>query len=350
MILFINNEKTIFAILILIVVNSNLLAQSHSNCHEKILQKSNNIHIRQIIVDSLVNESFWDRDVDKSLKMYLFYLKKDDFSEKSKQKLMQYFNRKLTDEMKSEVIQEFTNFIDADSINLKENALKNNMTFEDYKKQFLIQNIPVKLKGATNKIRREIPIVYSRILGWLDYKDAIPLLKSVLSDSIKNENYAIHERDEFVMNCKLALARMGNEEYENEIIELSKSIKIKETGYRAYLDFLFNLYYINSQKSISAAINMMKKEDIYTEYYPELSSEFNYINKNIILTSLYYIIKNYPLQIANEYDMVEFNVCNKHIIFRCSYSDFYSKQFYKLEKWLENNKDNYELNTETFFY
>jgi hypothetical protein len=187
---------------------------------------------------------------------------------------------------------------------------------------------------------------YARFLGWLDYKPAIPVLEAVLQDSLLIDGYAANNKAEFTLSCKLALARMGNKKYENELLNEYKNMEL-DCSRHDFNNPLNDLFYINTINSINQVIAFSKNEKVYQGIHPE-----HYRGATLppctakpgIYLYLSTIIKNYPLEYLFGYKIDFYS----QDVVRWADEAFYKDQIPKLEKWIEENKT-YIIDTERLF-
>ncbi|MDR3227705.1 MAG: hypothetical protein LBT56_08565 [Prevotellaceae bacterium] len=334
-------KKTLLIILSLSIITFRLFGQDR----KQILQYSNDIVLRQAVVDSIINESFWDRDAEK-IKSYVYLYHKEDFSEYSKQKLMQYFNRTLPKYEIEKIKIMCVKQLKRDSVQLEEKAKKQNVSFSEYYEQTLEKKIEKNVKIVSVRAMEYISPIYTRILGWLNYKPSIAVLESILTDSVKNKDYAKYNRDIFILNCKLALARMGNKKYETEILNQYKKMDM-DCNNTEYINPINNLFYINTRSCINHVINLTNTNEIYTRpYMYGLIDECSPKKTNLIYFTT--VILNYP--IIFEYE--DINFMNEMIIQNATLfqsDSFFEKQYDTLLKWLNTNINTYNINTERLF-
>lgn len=161
------------------------------------------------------------------------------------------------------------------------------------------------------------------LTGRLYMYDFVPELEELL----KNEKYK-NEKE----NIKYALARMGNEKYEQELL------KKKNTRIR----------YINTQNSIWKIIKKLYEnppdhncEPNYEEYHIELS--------DVLVPKKYFIIswvQGWILNFPEEYKLPRrIDICMKRHDFQAGK---YEEQVEKAKKWLLENKGKYELDPEVW--
>jgi hypothetical protein len=310
-----------------------------------------NTILRQKIVDSIINESF-DYAKANEIKLFLNLLKKEDFSENAKEKLIKYFNRNLSE---------------YDKDNIKKNCIKhiNNFRLEKYKQQAMLQNIPFEeyyqneLNKETNaaihyahkEALNNISSVYPRLLGWLNYKPAISVLKSVIKDSLNNKEYARNNKDNFILNCKLALARLGDKTIENELINKYKitNVDCSDANFSIILN---NLFYINTRNSINQVIKYLSDKKVNQPYHPDADIGIkipSYSNRNVILIYLSTVIVDYPIKFEYPEDSNDLLIIFPYMSIIYATMEYYTKQMNDLEKWLKTNINTYKINTERFF-
>ncbi|GHV38835.1 hypothetical protein FACS1894179_02830 [Bacteroidia bacterium] len=340
-------KKIITISILLLLFFIKLLGQGNSNYRSDILQQSSDSILRCRIVDSIVNESFWSIDATYMIWYREFY-KRTDFTDCTKEKLMSYFNRSLNDIEKQRIINESTKLLKKDVDKIKEEARKNNVTYDSLYSLKLNNLIKNNIKMESLFAKNRVSPVYACLLGWLDYRPAIPVLEAVIKDSLAtNKGYAIENKEKLELYCKLALARMGNESYENEIIDKYRTIEMDCS--RSGLDFcrpLDNLFYINTRKSINFVIELTKVEKTYKRSHPEIGELPPCSSKSAILLYLSTVIIDYPIKgmFGGKVDFYTF-----HNPVAWADEEFYSEQIPKLEQWIISNKDAYRINTEKLF-
>ena len=152
------------------------------------------------------------------------------------------------------------------------------------------------------------------------------------------------------MNCKLALARMGNRKYEEEILKEYKKINLDCNQDDLYIS-VNNLFYINTRASINQVIQYSKENRSYKYEHPDAYKGI--INppcmvKSVILLYLSLVIDNYPLKYDDEADKFLIYM-NPRLIRTFNDIVFYKSQEKTMEEWLRQNMLNYQINTEKFF-
>jgi len=335
-------KKIICIVLVGLFTYIQLLGQENFNWRIEILQNNNDIHIRQAIVDSIVNESFWKNNADY-MKWYVNVFSKEDFTEYSKERLLSYFNRALNNLEKDKIRNSCQLRLGNDINRYKQEAEKEGLSFEDYFNKILNKEIEKDIYIMSKQAEKTISPLYARILGWLNYEKAVPILESVIKDSLSIDEYAKYNKKEFEMSCKLALARMGNKQYEIEILSSLKK-EIPNCNDPEFLDFLLDLFYINTKKSINFVIQLTDDYKVYEKPYM-----YGLVNKcslkDIILIYISKVITNYPIIFENE----NTKDVDKNFPQGSSLDDFYRKQYDGLLKWLKNNKNDCHINNDQFF-
>jgi hypothetical protein len=162
--------------------------------------------------------------------------------------------------------------------------------------------------------------------------------------------YAKDNKDELILNCKLALARMGDKNYEKEILSQYRNMEI-DCSREDFSKPLNNLFYINTRNSIQKVIEFSKNNKIYQGLHPDAYKGIVMPPcsvKHTILLYLVVVIKNYPIRF--EYHGEDENYFLQFPSLIQAYTNaFYLKQFPELEKWLKQNSKTYQINTERFF-
>lgn len=335
-------RKLIYIILIGLCVCVQLFGQENFNWRHENLQNNEHLYVRQAIVDSIINESFWSSNADY-IKWYIDVLRKEDFTEYSKRKLLSYFDRALDDLEKDKIRNNCLLRLKDDTVRCKQKVEKEGVSFDDCFRAIINGEVGKDIHIMSEQAKKTISPLYARILGWLNYKEAIPVLESVIKDSLSIDEYAKYNRKEFEVNCKLALARMGNEYYENEMLSFSEK-EIPNCNDLEFLEFLSNIFYINTRKSIYYAVQLANDDKIYQKPYM-----YGLVNecspKGIILIYISKVIENYPIIFEDE------NTKDADIDFPqgSSLEIFYKKQNNGLLKWLKENKNSYQINKDYFF-
>jgi hypothetical protein len=333
--------KKIFLILNILIIVLHVYGQDIG----VILQQSKDITLRQSIVDSIVKESFWAMNANY-MRWYSNLYHKEDFSEFAKRTLLNYFERRLSDIEIDKIKTEVKKRVDRDSVIYKSEAVKKNIAFDDYYIEILNREINKDIKVMSEHAIKQVSPLYARLLGWLDYKPAIPVLESILQDSLMN-GYAKENNTELALSCKLALARMGLKKYENELINDYKKIEL-DCSQPDFYNPLKDLFYINTINSINQVIKFSENDRIYQGVHPDNDKGIVIppcTAKSAILLYLSSVIENYPLEYMFG-DKVDFYFAD---VVLWADEEFYKKQMLTLEKWLKNNKNNYRINTERFF-
>lgn len=189
---------------------------------------------------------------------------------------------------------------------------------------------------------KEVSPLYSRILGWLDYKPAIFIIQSVINDSLRIKAYASYNKVELERNCELSLARMGDKKYEKETLRQLKQQDFN-CNEQSFLDLLSDLFYINTQASINQVVDIAIEEKIISQPYM-----YGFVNecstREVTLMYIAKVIKNYPIkwQYDERYIALQYPKLFVH-------EPFYMEQYPELLKWLKNNPKKYLLDRESFF-
>jgi len=321
-----------------------LLGQGNSDYRSNALQRSNDKVFRCAIVDSIVNESFWNTDAS-CMMWYREFYRKTDFSAYAKEKLLSYFNRNLDDYEKQKIMDETTKEFMRNAEKIREEADIKNVPYDSLYSLKLNDLIKDNIRIKSLYARNRVSPIYARLLGWLDYKPAIPILEAVIKDSLITDKYAIDNKDELELNCKLALARMGNKFYEDGIINKYKVIEM-DCSRSDFCKPLDDLFYINTRKSIDFVIELTKTGKTYKRFHPEIGELPPCSSKSSILLYLSAVIIDYPIEgmFGGKIDFYTF-----HNPVAWADEDFYSEQIPKLEKWIIQNKDTYKINTEKLF-
>jgi hypothetical protein len=332
-------KKTLLIILSLSIITFRLFGQDR----KQILQYSNDIHIRQVVVDSIVNESFWSTDADY-IKWYRDLYKKEDFSEYAKKTLQSYFNRELSNAEKDKIKNECKKRIDRDIERHKLDAIKKEIPFENYHLKILNEETEKDIQIVSERAKYRISPIYARLLGWLNYTPSIPIIESVLKDSLILDDYAKYNKEELALNCKLALARMENKKYEEEILNEYKIMEF-DCSHVNFCEPFNNLFYINTRNSINHVIEFSKNNKTYPRYYPQLTLPPCF-TKPAILLYLSVVILDYPLNYMFDKKIDFYQFRN---VVSWSEEEFYSEQIPKLEEWIKNNEQTYEIDHEKLF-
>ena len=319
--------------------------QPRSYSYWTVLNNDSTPSIERIqIVDSLTNLSF--RDGFPSLPWGS--LRKSDFSDTAKETLLNYL---LDRTLPNYIIEDMKNrkriFMQRDSYRefLWKEAERRNIEFNIYFEQVFEEQINQGIEINKASVLKNVPEIIPLLLGWLEYEPALPVLNSVLTDSIRKTGYAEHNRKSFESSVKLALARMGNREYEKEFLDLFSTATIATNRIKYWKD-LKSLYYINTKQTIDRAIESLKEESLYIETDNEIPGELIYSSRNLTLISLYFIIQDYPLNFKELYDKKRIDSQHRWGVF--SYSVLYKEQFPFLENWLNEHKSSYLINRDIF--
>ena len=247
-------KKKIIIISILLLSNLLLYGQTGSWWRSDILNKSNDSVLRVSVVDSIVNESFWDTRAGY-MRWYREMFRKTDFSENAKKTLLSYFDRTLPKTAIDRAKQNAINNLNFDIEKLRLEAEKKGLDYDSLYNVRLEKQINKNIGYISADARNRVSPLYARLLGWLDYKPAIPVLEAVLTDNLKNEGYATDNKVELALSCKLALARMGNKKYEKELIDYYKNMDM-DCNNDIYKTSISNLLYINTRNSINLIIKL----------------------------------------------------------------------------------------------
>lgn len=276
---------------------------------------SDDIKVRQRAVEDLLNMYFITSDYICDQLIDDFRI--SDFSDKTKKRIEVIIQRKLT---QTEI--EFIVDFDVNSLDISGFFLRraNEILEKDTTKSldFLIDSIKnaykqrvfrgVKARGG------DISSKMILLVGWLYMYEAIPLLNSMLN----NKTYIYFEND-----IKMALARMGNKQYEKEILS-----KIDE-------DHFYNAIYINTQESaeffIKKYINSNKLTSLFGDNNPRFMfpASWNYYN---------WYIQTWILNLPKKYKFDE-----------NFYSDVDTIEFNNAKKWLNKNIGKFKLNPNMSF-
>jgi len=298
-------------------------------------------------MDSLVERHFFSNP--RNIMYSWSVIKKEDFSETAKATMLSYLaDRSLSDNFVEGMKNRQRNFMLTDSIqreSLRQSAERRNVDFDVYFELVLEERANRGIKANEEAALRGVPEMLPLLLGWLDYEPAVPVLHSLLSDSLKRTDYAAHNRAAFERSVKLALARMGNREYEQEFIDAFSKANM-ETDRDWYWNQLKGLYYINSRPAIDMAIESMQRESFYIYTDDQIPGEAVYSSKNLILLTLYYVIQDYPLEFKGLHDKQWIDYQHTWAVF--AYSNFYKEQFPFLENWLNEHKNSYVINGDIF--
>jgi len=157
----------------------------------------------------------------------------------------------------------------------------------------------------------DFPILI-KTLGWLDAKECIPYLKTMLKDSNCTQNKKYKEAIYY------ALARMGNKEIEQKILQWD------------YFDFP----YLNSKEAYFAFINTIKEAD-YTDWNVSLG-DGKWPQSNTAITSIRIAIWNIANFPRNEIKLID-------NIFKEEDKEIANMQAKKALQWILDNRDNIQL-------
>jgi hypothetical protein len=325
-----------------------LIIVSHVSGQDRgtILQRSKDISLRQSVVDSIVSESFWAMNANY-IRWYSTLYRKEDFSEFAKKTLLNYFNRELPDVEKNKIVTETKRRIDKDTAKYKIEAEKKGIEFDNYYNETLHNEIKKRIQIMSKRARNQVSPIYARLLGWLDYKPSIPILESILRDSLLINDYSKDNKEELALNCKLALARMGNKKYENELLNYYNKIEL-DCSQSDFYNPLKDLFYLNTTNSIHQVMEFSKNDKIYQGVHPDSYKGIVIppcTAKPAIILYLSAIIKNYPIEYMFDHK-IDFYLTD---VVLWADEEFYKNQIPKLEEWLKKNKNNYVINTERFF-
>ncbi|MDR2126367.1 MAG: hypothetical protein LBP63_06025 [Prevotellaceae bacterium] len=332
--------KKIFIILNILIIVSHVSGQDRGT----ILQRSNDITLRQSVIDSIVNESFWAIKANY-IRWYSTLYRKEDFSEFAKKTLLNYFSRELPDVEINNITNEVKKRLDKDIVKYKSEARRKSIEFDSYYNEIFNREIKKSIKIMSERARNQVSPLYARLLGWLNYKPSIPILESILQDSLIN-GYAKDNKGELMLNCKLALARMGNKKYENELLNFYQNINM-DCNHEEYIVAITNLFYINTRTSINHVIKLSEKDTTFIQpYMYGLVTECS--PKKINLLYIATVINNYPIKFEYEdsKDVNEMMILSP--ILYHSYP-FFESQYKTLLQWLKANMETYGINTERFF-
>jgi len=338
-------KKSIVLIAVMAIFSLSGYAQTNFG-RRNILRFSDDVTLRQQVVDSIINESFWENEARK-ISQYAAHFKKEDFSEAAKQKLLSYFDRSLNENEIDEIIKHYKRLMQNDEESHKARATQQNIPFEEYYERELNILVERGVSMVQNRARRNVSIYYPRLLGWLNYQPAIPIIETVLRDSLTNENYAGSNREIFELNCKLALARMGNKYYEERCLAIYKDVEINCCNVNFYMP-LNDLFYINTRNSIAQIIQYSMSEKTFMCYAPDAwIAPSPCFAKDVIILYLFFGITNYPLQFdGRDRELIMFW---PEGIIALAIRSYYKEQIPKLEQWLKENAETYEINTERFY-
>jgi hypothetical protein len=335
--------KKIFIIYIMLIIVSHVSGQYQDR--NTILQHSNDIALRQSVVDSIIKESFWAMNAGY-IRWYSSFYRKEDFSEFAKKTLLNYFDRKLPDTEINKIKKDVKKRIDKDIAQYKAEAAKKNIEFDDYYSKILYKEIKKSILIVSERAMAQISPLYARLLGWLNYKPAIPVLESILRDSLLINEYAKYNKEELALNCKLALARMGNKKYEKELMNFYQNINM-DCNNEEYIVAITNLFYINTRTSINYVINLSETDIFFRQPYM-YGLVIECFPKKINLLYIATVINDYPIKF--EYDDNK-NVNDMIILSPTLYQSypFFENQYETLLQWLKTNINTYKINTERFF-
>ncbi len=160
---------------------------------------------------------------------------------------------------------------------------------------------------------------YILLTGRLYMYDFVPELEKMLKGGRNKED---------IKNIKLALARMGNEKYEKELL------KKKD---------VWTQHYINTQNSIWHEIKVLYENPPLYNCEPNYE-EYEIPLEDVLVPEKYFIIKsiqNWILNFPVEYKLPRrIDICMKRKEFQ---SGKYEDKVENAKKWLKENKGKYEL-------
>ena len=276
-------------------------------------------------------------------------VRREDFSETAKATLLRHLaDRTLTDNMIERIRNEEQEFMRKNSWwqnELQQRAERENIDFDVLFE--LALNEQVSRSAATIQEREieVVPAIIPLLLGWLDYEPAIPVLNAILTDSISNTNYALHRREIFTRNVRLALARMGDKEHEQVFVQEFSNADMSVDRV-LYLNLLRQMYYINSRTAIDAVIKSLEHESFFIETMDGIPGEAIHSSRNSILLTLYYVILDYPLRFENPFHQQR--LANQPRIPPFANTVFYTEQFPFLKQWLQENRETLQIDRERF--
>lgn len=247
-----------------------------------------------------------DCNVTDTVKKRLLYLLKNEWS---KQELDAYFRKDLEEHKRiyqiDERIKEATNGVDSLKAHARDSII--NAINSDTKERLS--------EGSAFGVSASIVLT----VGYLELKETVPFLKSVISDSAHYNQWAI----------ELALARMGDKKLQGKIINNSNyNPSLEEEDWKNdYYENARSLFYIGSQESIFKLTDWLDTSKMYTAL-----SEGGKDSKNafITLVDLKYAIKN-----------KEFQAILQGIEVPMGQKD--DKLILKAKEWLINNRKHYQI-------
>ena len=278
-------------------------------------------------------------------------IRKEDFSETAKTTLLRHIaDRTLSDSMIEQMKNEERKFMRTNSWwqdELQQRAERENIDFDALFEQALNEQVGRSIKTVQEREIEIVPTIIPLLLGWLEYEPAIPVLNAILTDSIPNTNYALHNRERFARNVRLALARMGNKEYEREFLQEFSNADMSANKHR-YFNLQRELYYINSRTAIDAVIESLQYESFYFESTEGLGipGGITFSSRKITLLTLYYVILDYPLIFESPFHQRHLD--NQFDIPDLDFLDFYIEQFPFLKQWVNENRDTLQIDRDRF--
>ena len=276
-------------------------------------------------------------------------IRKEDFSETAKATLLCHLaDRTLPDSMIEQIRNRAREFMQENwewwQEYLQQRAEREDIDFDVLFEQILNERVSNSIKTVQEREIEVVPVIIPLLLGWLEYEPAIPVLNTILTDSIPNTNYALHHREIFTRNVRLALARMGDKEIEQEFLEAFSKADASISR-RGYINLLQQMYYINSRTAIDAVIESLEREFFIVETSDRFPDEV-FSSNDFTLLTLYHVILDYPLEFEFPSQQRNFDrqLSWEYFIF----FDFYTEQFPFLKQWIQENRETLQINRERF--
>ena len=275
-------------------------------------------------------------------------IRKEDFSETAKATLLRHLaDRTLPNNMIEQIRNDEREFMRESSWwqnELQQRAERENADFDVIFEQALNEQVSKSIKTIQEREIEVVPAIIPLLLGWLEYAPATPVLNVILTDSIPNTNYALHRREIFTRNVRLALARMGDKEIEQEFLDAFSKTDIS-IGRHQYVNLLQQMYYINSRTAINVVIESLQRESFVVEI-DEMFPDETFSSNDFILLTLYHVILNYPLEFENTFHQQRFNRQVESAVF--SFVTRYAEQFPFLKQWVQENRETLQIDRERF--
>ena len=266
---------------------------------EYLSKKSDSDTVRKRAVNELLLRNY-RFDVD-----YHFDVRKEDFDEKAKKRLITLLRRQYSQEEEDLYVKDYTKYIFRDTLYIARIAYSINKTYSETKDSITLTILDEYKKQLYEKKGYSIHIPL--LMGWLNMRDCIPLL-----DSIQNV-----DGDVSVM---MALARMGNKEYQE--------------------------YFLNHKENDQYVNFYIGTQDLIAKYGNELYSEEKriFISGPPELTEAIPIVYNVIIDLQNS--ILDFpKLINKsRVLFQKDINNLPDGVLEKARQWMKENEGNYILN------